>query len=141
MENKDQKIWLSQKILISRDDGRFLTLRWSKTATSRPLKWDLPGGILGLGEDMKGAVLREVKEETGLEIKDLKVADAVSAFNDRNEFWASVFYSGKAVGENVVLSYEHDDYKWVTLSELLELETSPRIEEFVRNFKNAQRQT
>jgi 8-oxo-dGTP diphosphatase len=136
MENKDQKIWVSQKILISRPDGKFLTLRRSKTAPSRPLKWDLPGGTLGLGEDTKEAMIREIKEETGLEVKNLKVADAVSAFNDRKEFWASVFYSGQAVEDKVVLSYEHDDYKWVTLEELVELETSPRIKKFVQDFKN-----
>ena len=40
-----------------------------------PLKgyWSLPGGALELGESLADGVRREVREETGLEIRPLKV--------------------------------------------------------------------
>jgi 8-oxo-dGTP diphosphatase len=40
-----------------------------------PLKgwWSLPGGALEIGESLKDAVCREVREETGLEIRPLGV--------------------------------------------------------------------
>ncbi|MGA2275688.1 MAG: NUDIX hydrolase [Bryobacteraceae bacterium] len=41
----------------------------------QPLKgaWSLPGGALEIGESLDAAVRREVREETGLEVKPVKV--------------------------------------------------------------------
>jgi 8-oxo-dGTP diphosphatase len=40
-----------------------------------PLKgwWSLPGGALEIGESLKDAVCREVREETGLEVRPRRV--------------------------------------------------------------------
>jgi ADP-ribose pyrophosphatase YjhB (NUDIX family) len=40
-----------------------------------PLKgvWSLPGGALEIGESLDAAIRREVREETGLEVKPLRV--------------------------------------------------------------------
>jgi ADP-ribose pyrophosphatase YjhB (NUDIX family) len=42
-----------------------------------PLKgyWSLPGGALETGETLEQGVIREVREETGLEVKPLKVLE------------------------------------------------------------------
>ena len=41
----------------------------------QPLKgyWSLPGGVLEPGETLEQGIVREVREETGLEVKPLKV--------------------------------------------------------------------
>jgi ADP-ribose pyrophosphatase YjhB (NUDIX family) len=56
-------------ILIRRD--RILMAQRGK----EPLKgwWSLPGGALETGESLKDAVCREAREETGLEIRPLRV--------------------------------------------------------------------
>jgi 8-oxo-dGTP diphosphatase len=56
-------------IILKRD--RILMAQRGK----EPLKgwWSLPGGALELGESLKDAVTREVREETGLEIRPLEV--------------------------------------------------------------------
>jgi ADP-ribose pyrophosphatase YjhB (NUDIX family) len=42
-----------------------------------PLKgfWSLPGGVLETGETLEQGIIREVREETGLEVKPMKVLE------------------------------------------------------------------
>lgn len=41
-------------------------------------KWSVPGGLVDLGETAEQAVIREVKEETELEVNDPRLVDVVS---------------------------------------------------------------
>ena len=134
MEYSD-KIGISQKAILFGDDGKILTLRRSKTAPSRPLSWDLPGGELDFGENTKEGISREIREETGLEVQNIKVIDVISGFSDTKEFWVTICYSAKPTASDVVLSYEHDNFQWVTPDEFQKLETSSRNKKFVEEFK------
>lgn len=135
MEYNNQKIGVSQKAVIFREDGKILTMRRTKTAPSRPLHWDLPGGDLDFGENVREGILREIKEEAGLEVEDLALLDVISAVNDNGEFWVTVGYTAKAKTIDVTLSYEHDDFKWITPDEFRELKASPKNKQFVETFK------
>ena len=135
MGNKNQKIRVAQKAMILNENENILTMRRSETAPSRPLQWDLPGGDLEFGEDAKAGILREIKEETGLEIKDLSVVDIASGMNDINQFWLTICYIARPKTNQVVLSYEHDDFKWVTPDEFQQLRASPRNKAFIERFK------
>jgi mutator protein MutT len=52
-------------IVVFDDQGRVLLQKRSKTEEI----WGFPGGIMELGESAEEAALREVREETGLEVK------------------------------------------------------------------------
>ncbi len=43
-------------------------------------KYDLPGGGIELGEQMTEAVVREVREETGIETRPMKLLDVAESF-------------------------------------------------------------
>jgi len=134
MGNNNQKIGISQKAILFRDDGKILALKRTAEAPSRPLHWDLPGGELDYGENVKNGIIREVKEETGLEIKDIELVDVISGMDDKNEFWVTICYSAKLKTTNVILSYEHDDFRWIAPSEFQGLQASTRNKEFVKTF-------
>jgi 8-oxo-dGTP diphosphatase len=59
-------------------DGRILLSRLSPTVTPEEL-WTLPGGGLDHGEDPRDAVIREVHEETGLDVVVGETARVYSA--------------------------------------------------------------
>src|ERR1700736_977069 len=55
------------------DDGRALLIRRG----SEPLlgEWSIPGGTLELGETLEEGVARELREETGLEVRVLELIE------------------------------------------------------------------
>lgn len=69
--------------IIINKDGKILL----QSRADRDL-WGLPGGCQELGESFKDTVIREVKEETNLDVKaeDLELIDIVSGQSRRNSY-------------------------------------------------------
>lgn len=57
------------------DGERVLLIR--RQAEPNRGRWSFPGGTVELGETIRDAVVREVREETGLSVEPLEVVDAV----------------------------------------------------------------
>lgn len=66
-------------------DGRILLSRLAPRISKSPL-WTLPGGGLDHGEDPRAAVVREVHEETGLDVTVSAEARVYSMHNARARF-------------------------------------------------------
>lgn len=131
MKAKRKNIAVTQKAIVFRA-GKFLTMRRGATAPSHPLAWDLPGGELEYGEDPASGIAREIKEETGLEVKDLKPFDVLGQENPGG-FWVTIAYKCQSVSGDVSLSYEHTEYQWVTEKEFFKLVSTPKNIRFVEN--------
>ena len=56
--------------VIHRPDGRFLITRRVMTKAWAPGWWEVSGGAVQAGEDSKVAVVREIREETGLDVSN-----------------------------------------------------------------------
>lgn len=56
--------------VVARTDGRFLITKRVATKAWAPGWWEVSGGAAQAGEDSKDAVLREIREETGLDVSD-----------------------------------------------------------------------
>ena len=63
-------------------------------------KWGLPGGCQEVGESFKETIIREIKEETNLDVKmsDLDIIDIVSGSSRKNSY-----PNGDVVYNNIVL--------------------------------------
>ncbi len=88
--------------------------------------WDFPKGHVEEGEEIIEAAKRELKEEAGIE--DITI---YPLFNEKISYyyvWGSerrfkevFFFLGETKTKNVVISYEHKDYKWVKCDDALKM--------------------
>ena len=91
-------------------------------------KWTMPGGTMEFGESLTDCALREVKEESGL---DVEIKDIIGTYTDpnirvaysdgevRQEF--TIVYYGEALNYDVSLDDESRQFKWLSLDKVLEL--------------------
>jgi 8-oxo-dGTP diphosphatase len=73
------------------EDGRALLIRRG----NEPLigQWSIPGGTLELGETLAEGTARELKEETGVEVKVLEMIEAFERINfgrGADETWTTI---------------------------------------------------
>jgi len=89
-------------ILVQNDKKEFLMI-----LNGASTKWEISGGGLEIGEDLVECGIREVKEETGYDIKieselPFYIEKDLSYSRSKKEFEHSIhfFYKGKLISEN-----------------------------------------
>ena len=113
-------------------------------------KWTMPGGTLEFGESMTECALREVKEESGL---DVQIKDIIGTYTDpniriaysdgevRQEF--TIVYYGEALDYDVCLDDESSQFQWIPLEEVIRLPLADsqkrRIEDVLSYLANGSR--
>lgn len=123
---------ISTKAVIVRADGKILALRRSATCPRRPFTWDLPGGDVEFGEDLEQSVIREIKEEAGLSVSEVRLFDAVGFVAKDGDYWVTLGYLARVPQSAVVtISWEHDQFEWLTREEFLTRQTTERIKRFL----------
>ncbi len=104
--------------------------------------WGLPGGNAEEGEDLTSLIVREVKEETGLDIFDVQPfgfgsSPAMESFTypngDRTQHFCMNFYTREFVGSPKVMDDESLDLSWYSPVELPEM--LPNMEESVKAYQ------
>jgi mutator protein MutT len=103
------------------DGGRVLLIRRGQP----PLhgRWSLPGGVVEIGETLHEAIVREVREETGLEVEVgpvLEVLDRIERDPDnRVEYhYVIIDYRCLVRGGRLTCGSDADDVRWVAASDV-----------------------
>lgn len=109
---------VAAKAVIVNDKGQVLVLREANTYKdgTKIGKYGLPGGRLNAGESYEAGLVREAKEETGLDVtlqKPLYVGEWRPVIRDVPHQIVAIFSLCEAAGSEVYLSEEHDDFQWI----------------------------
>jgi ADP-ribose pyrophosphatase YjhB (NUDIX family) len=108
--------------LIHDGAGKILMIRTHKWSDL----WGIPGGKIERGEASEEALKRELREETGLEISDIRfvmVQDCIDSPEFmRPEHFLLLNYLAKASTHEVTLNEEAEEFSWVTMDDALKLD-------------------
>jgi len=100
-----------------------------------PDTWTLPGGKQEFNETIYECAIREVKEETNLDIQDLEIFSASDDRQPNKHFVTIQVVAHKHSGEVKVMEpTKEDEWKWFDLDELPKNIYSPS-KQFIDKFK------
>ena len=116
----EAKQWVAVTVLVFRSE-RLLSMRRAATAEAAPGLWEGVSGRVRVGEDPLAAAKREVFEETGLSVRLHPRPITTYAAVRRSEPMTVIVFAAAYERGEVVLSDEHDTFRWCTQSELTEL--------------------
>ncbi len=107
------------KVLIINPDNQILVLRRSLSHPFYPHHLDFPGGEKEANETELEALKREIIEETGLDydLTNTKLLISQLRSKDTNVILYSLLI--KEANPKLTLSWEHDDYLWLSQQQLI----------------------
>ena len=107
---------------IEIDVMKFLLLK-RQSNESYPNLWQMVSGAIEGKEMAYEAAIREIVEETGITINKMWVVPNVNSFYspDKNKLFMVPVFAALTDDENIKISNEHSEYKWVSKEEAVKL--------------------
>ncbi len=115
-------IGVSVGALIFNDEGKILLCKRSQNAKNERGCWEAPGGAVEFGETLEHAIIREMKEELGVELELIKQMPAANhIIPDEHQHWIpSAFISRIKENKNpkIMEPDKCDEIGWFALDNL-----------------------
>lgn len=119
MSEKNNYPLLATGVLIYNQKNEILLIKNDKWLNV----WTIPGGKVEEGENIEKSAIREIMEETGLKIDNLKFISVSEAINPKYYYKKKHFifinYSAKEIGGKLQKSREVSEYKWLKPKEAI----------------------
>jgi ADP-ribose pyrophosphatase YjhB (NUDIX family) len=113
-------------------DGALLMVRRGRGANAG--LWAIPGGKIDYGESMRAAAVREVREETGIEVElddVVWVGEAVGPGDPPAWHFTLVDFRGRMIGGTLEAADDAREAAWVPLDKVLDLPVTPTMPDLV----------
>ena len=128
-----QRPYLAVSAAILRD-GKVLVVRRARSPALN--LYTLPGGAVEAGETLSEAVVREIREETSLEIEPVALAGhreviTRNAQGRVERHFVILCFAARWLGGEPVLNEELDDARWLDPAELSAYPTTDGLAEIV----------
>jgi len=96
--------------VITDGQGRALLIRRRDTGA-----WEPPGGVLELNESIHDGLRREVREETGLEVKPVALT---GVYKNMKRGVVALVFRCEAIGGELTTNAEVTEFRWVKPDEV-----------------------
>lgn len=119
-ENFSPKLEVSACFITVQDKVLFMKRQPHR---SEPNKWGIPGGKLEKGESAQQAAIREIKEETGLDLpSNVQHLGTVYIRYPEVDFVYHMYGHDLHDYPHILFDpVEHAEYRWITIKEALQL--------------------
>ena len=127
----DRAYGLTVRGIIKNDKEEILIVKRHPKSRTDPEMWELPGGKVEKGEFFTDALIREIKEETNLDVKVGDFAEAVQNDYMHKRTVQLIMYLEDIKGE-VKISEEHTEWMWASLDKIKTLEISTSLKKVLK---------
>ncbi len=113
--------------IVQRPDGKILITQRIMTKAWAPGWWEVSGGAAQAGEESADAVIREIKEETGLDVKDAQGGYLFTYkrenIKEGDNYFVDVYKFIMDFDENDVILQKEEttDYRLATVEDISEI--------------------
>lgn len=118
---------------VAVDDDRLLLVRRGHGPATGT--WSIPGGRVEAGETLVEAVVRELREETGLEGVCGELVGWVERMDDATHYVILDFRVAVLDGRDPVAGDDATDARWVPLGEVADLPLAPGLGAFLHEHR------
>jgi 8-oxo-dGTP diphosphatase len=127
---------LTVRGIIKNDSDEILIVKRHPKSKTDPEMWELPGGKVEKGEHFADALVREIKEETNLDVNVGDFCEAIQNDYSHKRTVQLMMYLDDVRGE-IKISEEHTEWMWASLEEIRTLDISTSLEKLLkkRNFE------
>ncbi|WP_214808033.1 NUDIX hydrolase [Exiguobacterium sp. s102] len=105
---------LSAGAVVLDEHGKILLIKGPERG------WEFPGGVIELGETIEDGIIREVKEESGI---DIEVTHFCGIYQNISQHVCATCWLAKAVGGTPQTSSESLEVGFFSLEEVLDMVT------------------
>lgn len=122
---------LSAGAVVLDDHGKILLIKGPERG------WEFPGGVIELGETIEDGIIREVKEESGI---DIEVTRFCGIYQNISQHVCATCWLAKAVGVTLQTSSESLEVGFFSLEEVLDMVTWSNFSERILKILNEEEQ-
>ena len=121
---------LTVRGIIKNGSGEILIVKRHPKSKTDPEMWELPGGKVEREEFFADALVREIKEETNLDVEIGDFCEAVQNDYSHKRTVQLMMYLINVKGE-VKISEEHTEFMWASIEKIKTLEISTSLKKLL----------
>ncbi|MHA1203089.1 MAG: NUDIX domain-containing protein [Candidatus Heimdallarchaeaceae archaeon] len=130
-----KQVYVGMAAVIEKDE-KYLILKRSKERDFEPEAWETVTGRLEKDESPVMGVQREIMEETGLKAEVIFPLDVGFFYRGGKEFpMVFISFYCKYIEGEVEITWEHSEYKWISLDEAIDLQDLKHFHMMFKNLK------